>query len=111
MERIWLSEYPDGIPADINPHEYSSLRDILVQSCTTFGDLPAYTNMGVSLTYCDVEEKSGHFAAYLQTAAGLEKGDRLAIIGDSITEQKLYSKFIETYLLTCHPELEIQSFQ
>ena len=41
----------------------------------------------------------------------LEKGDRLAIIGDSITEQKLYSKFIETYLLTCYPELNIQSFQ
>ena len=41
----------------------------------------------------------------------LEKGDRLAIIGDSITEQKLYSKFIETYLLACYPELEIQSFQ
>jgi lysophospholipase L1-like esterase len=41
----------------------------------------------------------------------LRKGDRLAIIGDSITEQKLYSKYIETYLLACYPELEIQSFQ
>ncbi|HQX51426.1 MAG TPA: SGNH/GDSL hydrolase family protein [Planctomycetaceae bacterium] len=41
----------------------------------------------------------------------LKKGDRLAIIGDSITEQKLYSKFIETYLLACHPELDIQCFQ
>ena len=41
----------------------------------------------------------------------LEKGDRLAIIGDSITEQKLYSKFIETYLLACYPDLEIQTFQ
>ncbi|MFT5470920.1 MAG: lysophospholipase L1-like esterase [Verrucomicrobiales bacterium] len=41
----------------------------------------------------------------------LEKGDRLAIIGDSITEQKQYSKFIEAYLLACYPELEIQSFQ
>lgn len=41
----------------------------------------------------------------------LEKGDRLAIIGDSITEQKQYSKFIETYLLACYPDLEIQSFQ
>lgn len=41
----------------------------------------------------------------------LKKGDRLAIVGDSITEQKQYSKFIETYLLACYPELEIQSFQ
>ncbi len=41
----------------------------------------------------------------------LKKGDRLAIIGDSITEQKLYSKYIETYLQVCYPELEIQCFQ
>ncbi len=41
----------------------------------------------------------------------LQKGDRLAIVGDSITEQKLYSMYIETYLLACHPELDIQSFQ
>ncbi|MCA9170718.1 MAG: DUF1080 domain-containing protein [Planctomycetales bacterium] len=41
----------------------------------------------------------------------LEKGDRLAIIGDSITEQKLYSKYIETYLLACYPELQIQAYQ
>lgn len=41
----------------------------------------------------------------------LKKGDRLAIIGDSITEQKQYSKFMETYLLACHPELDIKCFQ
>lgn len=41
----------------------------------------------------------------------LERGNRLAIIGDSITEQKLYSKFIETYLLACYPDLDIQCFQ
>ena len=41
----------------------------------------------------------------------LQKGDRLAIVGDSITEQKQYSKFIETYLLACYPDMEIQSFQ
>ena len=41
----------------------------------------------------------------------LKKGHRLAIIGDSITEQKLYSKYIETYLQVCYPQLEIQCFQ
>ena len=41
----------------------------------------------------------------------LEKGDRLAIVGDSITEQKQYSKFIETYLLACTPQLDVQVFQ
>ncbi|RYD21089.1 MAG: hypothetical protein EOP88_12675 [Verrucomicrobiaceae bacterium] len=37
----------------------------------------------------------------------LKKGDRLAICGDSITEQKLYSVLVETYLTACRPELEV----
>lgn len=37
----------------------------------------------------------------------LKKGDRLAICGDSITEQKRYSVLLETYLTACLPELEI----
>jgi hypothetical protein len=41
----------------------------------------------------------------------LKKGDRVAVVGDSITEQRLYSKFIETYLTVCVPQLETKSFQ
>jgi len=37
----------------------------------------------------------------------LKKGDRLAICGDSITEQKMYSRVMETYLTVCVPELEV----
>ena len=37
----------------------------------------------------------------------LKKGDRLAICGDSITEQKMYSRIIETYLTVCVPDLDI----
>ena len=45
--------------------------------------------------------------APVTTAPLLKKGDRLAICGDSITEQKKYSVLLETYLTACHPELEI----
>ena len=38
----------------------------------------------------------------------LQRGDRLAIIGDSITEQRMYSRLIEAYLTACTPELEIK---
>ncbi len=41
----------------------------------------------------------------------LKTGDRLAIIGDSITEQKQYSRIIETYLTVCAPELKISTRQ
>lgn len=40
-------------------------------------------------------------------ALQLKKGDRLAICGDSITEQKKYSRLIEDYLTMCTPELKI----
>ncbi len=41
----------------------------------------------------------------------LKPGLRLAIIGDSITEQKLYSAFIEAYLLACCPEFKAEVCQ
>ena len=41
----------------------------------------------------------------------LRRGDRLAIIGDSITEQKIYSRIIETYLTVCVPQYEITTRQ
>jgi hypothetical protein len=41
----------------------------------------------------------------------LKQGDRLAIIGDSITEQRMYSRIIETYLTACVPELKITARQ
>jgi lysophospholipase L1-like esterase len=43
--------------------------------------------------------------------AVLKRGDRVAIAGDSITEQRLYSRFIEDYLLACTPQLELSVTQ
>jgi hypothetical protein len=37
----------------------------------------------------------------------LRQGDRLAICGDSITEQKMYSRIMEDYLTMCEPELNV----
>src|ERR1700741_4027337 len=41
----------------------------------------------------------------------LKKGDRLAICGDSITEQKMYSRIMETYLTVCVPQLKVTTRQ
>jgi len=41
----------------------------------------------------------------------LRPGDRVAIVGDSITEQKLYSRYMEDYLLACVPQLELSVVQ
>src|SRR5208283_5778211 len=42
---------------------------------------------------------------------GLHKGDTVAVIGDSITEQKIYSMFIEDYLLMCRPAADLRATQ
>ncbi|MBV8880831.1 MAG: SGNH/GDSL hydrolase family protein, partial [Planctomycetaceae bacterium] len=47
----------------------------------------------------------------LRRESVLKKGQRVAIVGDSITEQKLYSKFIELYLTACLPELDLHCIQ
>ncbi len=55
-----------------------------------------------------------HFAprkAPLPAGLVLEAGDRLAICGDSITEQRQYSRILETYLTVCVPELKITTRQ
>jgi len=50
----------------------------------------------------------------LSTARGepvIREGDRVAIVGDSITEQKQYSRFVEDYLQMCVPQLGVTVFQ
>lgn len=80
MEKIWLNHYPQGIPAEVDIHEFASLKDVLKRSCERFADLPAYSNMGASLTYAELDQYSRDFAAYLQNALGLHKGDRVALM-------------------------------
>jgi long-chain acyl-CoA synthetase len=38
VEKIWLKEYPAGVPAEIDLNEFSSLKDILEKSCERFAD-------------------------------------------------------------------------
>ena len=80
MDRIWLKQYPPGVPHDIDTQAFCSLKEILEKSCKKFASLPAYTNMGTTLRYRDVESLSRQFGAYLQTVLGLDKGDRVAVM-------------------------------
>ncbi|MCC6135106.1 MAG: long-chain-fatty-acid--CoA ligase [Candidatus Contendobacter sp.] len=85
MEKIWLKEYPAGVPAEIDLNEFSSLKDILEKSCERFAELPAYSNMGVTLRYRDIDRLSRDFGAYLQ-GLGLVKGDRVAIMMPNVLQ-------------------------
>ncbi len=80
MQKIWLDSYPAGVPAEIAPPAYASLCELLEQSCARFRAGAAFTNMGVALSFGELERLSRDFGAYLQKVAGLRAGDRLAIM-------------------------------
>jgi len=80
MKKVWLKNYPAGVPAEINPDEYTSLQQLVGDACSRFADLPAYTSMGRTLTYSEYEEHARDFAAWLQQSAGLVRGDRIALM-------------------------------
>ena len=75
----WKDKYPAGVPAEINADEYPNIQSVLIQSCQRFADKPAFTNLGKTLTYGELFELSGHFAAWLQQHTDLQPGDRIAV--------------------------------
>jgi len=85
MEKIWLQSYPPGVPAEVNLGEFSSLKDILNKSCDRFRHRPAFSCMGKTLSYDDLDRLTARFAAYLQSL-GLSKGDRVAIMMPNILQ-------------------------
>jgi long-chain acyl-CoA synthetase len=76
----WLAAYPRGVPGEINPDRYPSLLDLLEASFARNGAAPAFTNLGATLTFADVDRSSRAFAAYLQSVPGLVRGERVAIM-------------------------------
>jgi long-chain acyl-CoA synthetase len=79
MEKPWLQQYPAGIPVNIDPSEYNRLIDMVEESFKKYADKPAFIFMGRSITFRELDEKSAHFGAYLQSR-GLEPGDRIALM-------------------------------
>lgn len=80
MDRIWLSSYQPGVAADISPDEYASLNQIFAESFHKYSDLPAFTNMGQTITYAELEQQSRSFAAYIQNTLKIAKGERIALM-------------------------------
>ena len=86
MEQIWLRADSPGVPAEADLNEFSSLKDILEKSCQRFSDLPAYSNMGVTLRYRDIDRLSRAFGAWLQQTLGLGKGERVALMMPNVLQ-------------------------
>ena len=79
IENFWKDKYPSGIATDIDPDEYPNVQAVLKQSCERFANKPAFSNLGKTITYGELYELSGAFAAWLQLHTDLQPGDRIAV--------------------------------
>ena len=83
MDRVWLKSYPKGVPAEIDVNVYASVRDVFDQVVAKFAERPAYTCMGKSITFAELDASSTAFGAFLQ-GRGLAKGARVALMMPNI---------------------------
>jgi len=86
LEKVWLKSYPEGMPAEVPEPPWRSVRDLIEHSFATWPDNVAYSNMGTSLTYADLNRLSMRFARYLQQHLGLTRGERVAIMLPNILQ-------------------------
>ncbi len=86
MEKIWLKSYPEDIPAELPPSEHRSIRDMFEKTFREHPDRPAFDNMGTTMSYRELDERSREFASYLQQTLGLTRGERVAIMLPNILQ-------------------------
>ncbi|OCJ68644.1 long-chain-fatty-acid--CoA ligase [Agrobacterium tumefaciens] len=84
-EKRWLASYPPGVPSEIPASANTSLVELFEKSCAKFADRKAFSSMGKSLTYRDLDIETRAVAAWLQSR-GLEKGDRVAVMMPNILQ-------------------------
>ena len=85
MEKIWLKQYPPGVPENVDVQACASLVALMEDSFVKYRDRCAYRYMGRSFSFGEVDEMSRALAAYLQ-GAGLAKGDRVALMMPNVPQ-------------------------
>jgi len=86
LEKVWLKSYPPGVPEEVPDPPFRSVRDLFEQAFEKYPDNAAYTNMGRTLDYAELDRLSMRFACYLQKTLGLVRGQRVAIMLPNILQ-------------------------
>lgn len=89
MNKPWLKQYPDGIPAEIEPEDYTSIGDFFERTVEKYSDRPAVANMGQTLTYAGLEQKSRHLAAFLTQELRLAPGSRVGVMMPNLLQNPI----------------------
>ena len=79
MAQPWYASYPKSVPQEVDVDSFRNLVELFENSFNLYKDRPAFTCMGKTMTYGELDRLSLAFAAYLQKSLGLRKGDRIAI--------------------------------
>ena len=79
FEQFYQDKYPAGVPREVDLNKYSSMVDVFDQSVKKHADRPAFSAVGATLTYRDLDTQSRNFAAWLQNKTDLKPGDRIAV--------------------------------
>jgi long-chain acyl-CoA synthetase len=86
VEKIWLNSYPEGVPENVPQPPFRSVLQLIEHAFSEYPDNPAYTNMGRTITYAELDRLSMRFAAYLQQTLKLSRGERVAIMLPNILQ-------------------------
>jgi long-chain acyl-CoA synthetase len=85
MDRIWIKNYPPGVPAEIDATQYPSVVALFEESFAKYRKDKAYACMDKTLTFGQLDEMSRALAAWLQSK-GLDRGDRVAIMMPNVLQ-------------------------
>ena len=86
MEKVWLKSYPEGIPAEVPTPPWRSVKDLFDHTFAAHPNNAAYTNMGTTISYAELNQMSMQFACFLQKTLGLTRGERVAIMLPNILQ-------------------------
>ena len=76
---FWQEKYPSNISRQIDTNIYPTILDLFKDACRKYANKPAFSNMGRTLSFAEVDKYSATFAAWIQQNTDLQPGDRIAV--------------------------------
>ncbi|WP_158915081.1 AMP-binding protein [Caulobacter sp. S45] len=86
MERVWTRSYPPGASAEIDPDAFPNIPAMVDAAVKKFGDAPAVTCFGSSLSFRQLDKLADDFASFLVNHCKLKPGVRVAIMSPNLQQ-------------------------
>src|SRR5512139_1147249 len=86
VNKIWLKNYPAGMPTEIDADLFTSIPNLFDKIAVKFADKPAFHNLGHTISYAELARLSRGFAAFLQGLPDMAKGERVAIMSPNLLQ-------------------------